>query len=89
MPREYGSRGLERMQRASAPLSASRAEGGVADASDLHVLRTTMRRLAAVALKIYDVWASSASEEALEQAEDEVKPLLEQLLRDAGYGSSK
>lgn len=58
-------------------------------ASDLSVLRTTIRRLAFIGLKAYDIWASGASAEDLEEADDTVKPMLEQLLRDGGYAASK
>lgn len=56
-----------------------------ASCADLSVLRTAVRRLADIGLKVYDVWASRAEPEALEVAEDTVKPMLEQLLRDGGY----
>lgn len=83
MTKNRGSREMERMQGASPVLtSSSEVPHGHAD---LLVLRTTIRRLAHIGLMAYDVWASRATPEALELAEDTVKPLLEQLFRDAGY----
>lgn len=76
------------MQGASPPLISSQEGPNGPPHSDLYVLRTSMRRIAAVALKVYDVWASQADSADLELAEDTVKPLLEQLLRDAGYPSN-
>lgn len=90
MSRDIGSRGRERMQRASAPLNAGDSPSGPEGAtSDLLVLWTSIRRIAAIALKVYDVWASQAEPSELEAAEDSIKPMLEELFRHAGYGERR
>lgn len=46
----------------------------------LPVLRTTLRQLAYVGLRCFDVWALGASAEDLEHANDVFKPVLDALM---------
>lgn len=43
------------------------------------MLRTTLRRLGMVGLQVFDVWAESADADELSWANDNVKPLLDEL----------
>lgn len=79
MTRQYGSR--ERQGSAqSVLLSSDSSQRHEARASvELSVLRTTLRRLGLVGLQVFDVWAETASADELEWANDNVKPLLDEL----------
>lgn len=74
--RDFGSRGSTRSDLDSAA-SAQRPDG--AASTELAVLRTTLRRLGMVGLQVFDVWAESADADELSWANDNVKPLLDEL----------
>lgn len=84
--RDFGGRGSAR---SDLPLSAKAQRDVGAVSTELSVLRTTLRRLGYVGLQVFDVWAETASEGELEWANDNVKPLLDQLchLKTDGAGS--
>lgn len=75
--RDFGSRGSARSDLPSPAAGAQRLD--VAASTELAVLRTTLRRLGAVGLQVFDMWAETASEDELAWANDNVKPLLDEL----------
>jgi len=79
--RNYGSRPQGGSARSDLPslaaVSAQRANATVS--TELSVLRTALRRLGTVGLQVFDMWAESADADELEWANDNVKPILDQL----------
>jgi len=80
MTRHYGTRTGQGSAQ-SVLLDADSSQRVEAWAStELSVLRTALRRLGAVGFQVFDMWASSASADELEWANDNIKPVLDQLL---------
>lgn len=79
--RHHGSRTESRgSARSVLPSSAAEAQRALVPVStELAVLRTALRRLGAIGLQVFDMWAESADEDELAWANDNVKPVLDQL----------
>jgi len=79
MTRHYGTRTGQGSAQSVLLSSDSSQRREAAGSVELSVLRTTLRRLGYVGLQVFDMWAESASADELEWANDNVKPILDEL----------